>query len=338
MVIPAYRAAASILGVIAAIGPEVELIVVVDDACPEKTWEVVAGCTDARVVLLRHDVNQGVGGAFLTGMAEALRRHARIIVKVDADGQMDTSLIPSLVRPIADGRADYVKGNRFYFLSNARAMPRLRLFGNLALSFLTKLSTGYWDVMDPTNGFIAIHRSIGELLDPARINKRFFFESDMLFHLGLLRAKVIDLPIRAIYGDETSNLTISRILGPFLRGHARNTCLRVLYRYFIRDFSMGSIELASGLVLTLFGILFGVYSWIASATSGIAATTGTVMLAAVPLLLGFQLLLAFLNYDIAMSPREPLHPMLGGAREPQGTVAAATPISDQQGRSDLVQS
>lgn len=310
VVIPAYRAAASLPAVIAGIGPEVGLIVVVDDACPENTYRSIETAADRRLVLLRHDVNQGVGGAFLTGLAEALRRNALVVVKVDADGQMDTSQIPALVRPIQESRADFVKGNRFYFLSNAHAMPRVRLLGNLALSFLTKLSTGYWDIMDPTNGFFAVHGAVGSLLDHNRISKRFFFESDMLFHLGLLRARVVDLPMRAIYGDEKSNLSIRRIVWPFLKGHLRNTGLRFLYRYFIRDFSLASIELAAGLVLFLFGLTFGVYSWVHSVATGVLASTGTVMLAAVTLLVGFQLLLAFLNYDIQMSPREPLHPLL----------------------------
>jgi len=314
VVIPAYRAAVTILPVIEAIGPEIELIVVVDDGCPEGTaLSVSSRCPDPRVVALMHDANQGVGGAFLTGMRYAIERGADIIVKIDADGQMDPSQVPALIHPIVSGQADYVKGDRFFFLTNAASMPPARRFGNLVLSFLAKLSSGYWTVMDPTNGFFAIHARVAELLDHERIAKRFFFESDLLFHLGLIRAKVVEFPMRASYGGEVSNLRIAHQLAPFLAGHLRNTSRRVLYRYFFREFSLASIQLVAGAALFGFGLIFGLYHWW-SAPPDQLVPTGTIMIAALTFLMGFQLLLSFLNYDISASPREPLHPFLQRAR------------------------
>src|SRR6201994_3186913 len=310
VVIPAYRAAGTILQVIAGIGPEIDLIVVVDDGCPEGTGVVVANTrSDKRVVALMHDANQGVGGAFLTGMRYAIQRGADIIVKLDADGQMNPAQVPALIHPIASGQADYVKGDRFFFLTNAASMPPVRRFGNLALSFFAKLSTGYWTIMDPTNGFFAIHARVAELLDDERITKRFFFETDLLFHLGLIRAKVVEFPMRAFYGDEVSNLRVSHQLAPFLAGHLRNTVRRILYRYFFRDLSLASFQLVAGSMLFLFGLVFGLYHWI-SAPPDQLVPTGTIMIAALTFLMGFQLLLSFLNYDISASPREPLHPFL----------------------------
>jgi len=314
VVIPAYRAAATILPVIEAIGPEIDLVVVVDDACPEGTaLSVTNRCCDPRVVALMHDANQGVGGAFLTGMRYAIERGADIIVKIDADGQMDPSQVPALIDPIVSGRADYVKGDRFFFLTYAASMPSARLFGNLALSFMAKLSSGYWTIMDPTNGFFAIHARVAELLDDERIAKRFFFETDLLFHLGLIRAKVVEFPMHASYGDEVSNLRISQQLAPFLAGHLRNTFSRILYRYFFREFSLASIQLVAGAALFGFGLLFGLYHWW-SAPPDQLVPTGTIMIAALTFLIGFQLLLSFLNYDISSSSREPLHPFLGQGR------------------------
>lgn len=319
VVIPAYRAAATILPVIEAIGPEIDLIVIVDDCCPEGTALCVASrCSDPRVVVLRHDSNQGVGGAFLTGMRYAIERGADIIVKIDADGQMNPAQVSALIHPIVIGQADYVKGDRFFFLTNATSMPRVRLLGNLALSFLAKLSSGYWTIMDPTNGFFAIHARVAELLDAERIAKRFFFETDLLFHLGLVRAKVVEFPMRASYGNEVSNLRISQQLAPFLAGHVRNTFRRILYRYFFRDLSLASFELVAGMALFGFGLLFGLYHWWAAPPDQLVPT-GTIMIAALTFLIGFQLILAFLNYDISASPREPLHPFLGRSRH--GTTA-----------------
>jgi dolichol-phosphate mannosyltransferase len=332
VVIPAYRASTTILPVIAAIGEEIDLIVVVDDGCPEGTGIVVANkCGDRRVVALMHGINQGVGAAFLTGMRYAIERGANIIVKIDADGQMNPAQVPALIHPIASGQADYVKGDRFFFLHHAASMPLVRRLGNLALSFLAKLSSGYWTVMDPTNGFFAIHAAIAELLDDEQIAKRFFFETDLLFHLGLIRAKVVEFPMRATYGEEVSNLRVSRQLAPFLAGHLRNTARRILYRYFFRDLSLASLELVAGLGLLGFGFLFGLYHWLAAPPDQLVPT-GTIMIAALTFLIGFQLVLSFLNYDISSSPREPLHPFLGRGRQGKGAVrepdkAAA---SDQQ--------
>jgi dolichol-phosphate mannosyltransferase len=312
VVIPAYRAVGSILSVVSGIGPEIDMIVVVDDSCPEGTGVTVTSrCNDPRVVTLMHDANQGVGGAFLTGMRYAISRGADIIVKVDADGQMDPAQVPALIHPIAGGQADYVKGDRFFFLTNAASMPPVRRFGNLALSFLAKLSSGYWTIMDPTNGFFAIHARVAELLDDERIAKRFFFETDLLFHLGLIRAKVVEFPMRASYGNEVSNLRVSHQLWPFLKGHLRNTTRRILYRYFFRDFSLASLQLVAGSALFVFGLAFGLYHWIAAPPDQLVPT-GTIMIAALTFLMGFQLVLAFLNYDISASPREPLHPFLKG--------------------------
>jgi dolichol-phosphate mannosyltransferase len=320
VVIPAYRAAATILPVIEAIGPEIGMIVVVDDGCPEGTAISVANrCSDPRVVALMHGDNRGVGAAFLTGMRYAIEQGAEIIVKIDADGQMDPSQVPALIHPILSGQADYVKGDRFFFLADAASMPSVRLFGNLVLSFMAKFSSGYWTIMDSTNGFFAIHAGVAELLDDERIAKRFFFESDLLFHLGLVRAKVVEFPMRASYGDEVSNLRISQQLAPFLAGHMRNTFRRILYRYFFREFSLASIQLVAGAMLFGFGLSFGLYHWWSAAPDQLVPT-GTIMIAALTFLIGFQLLLSFLNYDISASPREALHPLLG--RAPRQAPAA----------------
>src|SRR6202000_3271517 len=221
-----------------------------------------------------------------------------------------------------------VKGDRFFFLTNAASMPPVRRFGNLALSFLAKISSGYWTIMDPTNGFFAIHARVAELLDDERIAKRFFFETDLLFHLGLIRAKVVAFPMRAFYGNEVSNLRVSHQLGPFLAGHLRNTLRRILYRYFFRDFSLASLQLVAGPGLFLFGLAFGLYHWWAAPTDQLVPT-GNIMLAALTFLIGFQLVLSFLNYDISASPREPLAPLLGKGWQERAGEGEQAPAREQ---------
>lgn len=306
-VIPCFRVRGKVMGVIERIGPEVERIYVVDDACPERTADLVqSACRDPRVTVIRLPVNQGVGGAVAEGYRCAMRDGAEVIVKIDGDGQMAPELVPRLVAPILSGRADYVKGNRFFLLDGVRRMPIVRLVGNAGLSFLTKLSTGYWQIFDPTNGFTAISRQALERCDLTRISKRYFFESDMLFHLALARAVVADFPMQAVYEDEQSSLRPMRVIGTFLKGHLVNFARRVLYTYFVRGFSLASIELIIGAALILFSIVFGANEWATSARTGAPATAGTVMLAALPAILGVQLLLSWLHFDIESEPRFPV--------------------------------
>jgi glycosyltransferase involved in cell wall biosynthesis len=308
VVIPSYKVRNYILGVIGQVGSEVSRIYIVDDCCPEGSGDFVENyCRDDRVKVIRNPENQGVGGAVITGYKAAITDGIDIIVKVDGDGQMDPSLIPEFVTPIAAGQADYTKGNRFSDLEEIRAMPKMRLFGNAVLSFMTKLSSGYWDLFDPTNGYTAIHREVARRLPFKKISRRYFFETDMLFRLNTLRAVVIDIPMDAKYGDEVSNLKISRIIGEFFFKHIRNFGKRVFYNYYLRDMSLASIELPLGVIMLICGVLFGGYHWITSWQKGAQTPAGTVMLAAMPIIIGLQLILAFLAYDISSTPRRPVH-------------------------------
>lgn len=308
VVLPCYRETNHILDVIKGIGKEISRIYVVDDACPDKTGEYVrANCKDKRVEILQQSQNTGVGGATMAGYQRALADGADIIIKLDGDGQMDPSLIPLLIAPIIQGRADYTKGNRFYTLDRISEMPRMRIVGNLALSFITKMSSGYWNIFDPTNGFTALHSEAAALLPFDKINNGFFFESDMLFRLYLERARVIDVPMPAKYGLEESSLSIRKILLEFAGNHLINAWKRIFYTYFLRDFGVPSIELALGILLVLLGGIFGISGWQESSTTGIPATAGTVLLAALPIIVGSQLLISFIDHDVRNVPDRALH-------------------------------
>ena len=321
VVIPCYRVAGQILDVVRRVGPEVAAIYVVDDACPEGSGRLVeTEINDPRIRVIRHPDNRGVGVATMTGMTAALADGADILVKLDGDGQMDPALIPNLIDPIARGQADYTKGNRFYAPEGLRGMPAARVIGNAALSFLTKLSSGYWQLLDPTNGFIAIHAAVFALLPREKIAQRFFFECDLLFRLNLLRANVRDLAMAASYAGEKSNLRVHRVVLPFSFYLLRNFLKRVVYSYFVRDFSVGSLYLTFGLPLFLFGVINGTFEWIAFAKAGTFASAGTVMLAALPIIIGFQLLLSFLAYDVSNVPRDAIHMQLA-----RGTARSGAP-------------
>jgi dolichol-phosphate mannosyltransferase len=303
--IPVYKESRGILAVLSRIGPEVSLIVVVDDGCPESCADLVEQqCKDPRVKVLRHSKNLGVGAAMLTAYRYILEHtdHS-IIVKLDGDGQMNPADIVKLVQPILDDQADYVKANRFYSREGLSQMPTYRLIGNTIFSFINKAASGYWNLMDPTNGFTAIDRALLANIPLHKISARYFFESDMLFRLYLLRAKVVEVPIAAFYADETSSIRNSDVLWHFPLGYLRSLFKRIAYCYFLHDFNVASLQLVFGSLFFLFGSLFGAINWTISILTGIPATTGTVMLAALPVILGFQMLLNVLTFDVLNVPK-----------------------------------
>ena len=307
VVIPCYRVRKQILSVLESIGPEVSRIYVVDDACPEKTADFVSNHrNDPRIQIIRNKVNQGVGGATLAGYLAALQENIDIIVKLDGDGQMDPAQIPNLVEQITNGDADYVKGNRFYNLESLSSMPKSRVFGNTFLSFLTKATSGYWDLMDPTNGFTAIHSEVLRLLQLDKIERRYYFESDMLFRLNTIRAVVREIPMDAKYGSEKSNMNLLQVAFDFPSKLLTRFLKRIFYNYFLRDFNACSIQLILGSLFFVAGTIFGLIEWYKSISTGEVASTGTVMLAALPVILGFQMLLSVINYDATNIPRIPL--------------------------------
>lgn len=307
-VLPCYKSSAQVLGVLKSIPSSVELIYCVDDGCPENTGKIIAAQNqDKRVQIITHERNQGIGGAMVTGFKQALKDGADIIVKLDSDGQMDPTIIGSYVEPILRGQADYTKGNRFYNPEFLEGMPKARLIGNAGLSFLTKLSTGYWNIFDPTNGYIAIHADVLRQIPFDKISQDYFFEADMLFRLGIVRAVVVDVPQKAIYADEVSNLKISTALLTFSGKHLRNFFKRIVYNYFIRDFQVASIEWVVGPLMLIFSLIFGGVAWAESIETGIESSPGTVMLAGLPFIVGLQLILSALNFDIQNQPKIPLH-------------------------------
>lgn len=308
VVIPCYRVKNHILGVLSRIGTEVNRVFVIDDACPEGSGRLVQEqCSDPRVTVLRHAVNQGVGAAVMTGYTAALKEGAEVIVKVDGDGQMDPALIPHFIAPILKGQADYTKGNRFYDLAHISQMPSIRLVGNAMLSFMAKLSTGYWNLFDTTNGFTAIHAKAARRIAFDKVSPRYFFETDLLFRLNTIRAVVVDIAMDASYGSETSSLRVTHVLGEFLVKHLRNFGKRVFYSYFLRDMTAASLELVFGLCALTFGVVFGGIHWFHSIATDMPTPLGTIMLAALPTMLGLQLLLAFVAFDVANVPRRPIH-------------------------------
>lgn len=312
--IPCYKVTRHVLEVIAGIGPDVEVVYAVDDACPDGSGRFIEENTrDARVRVLFNPQNRGVGGAIVTAYKAAIADGMDIVVKIDGDGQMNPALLPQFVRPLLRGEADYTKGNRFFRPESVQGMPPVRLFGNAVLSFMTKLSCGYWNIMDPTNGYTAARTCVLAELPLDKLEQRYFFETDMLFRLNTVRAVVKDVPMDAVYANEQSHLEVGRVLPEFLLKHASRLWRRYIYSYLVRDFNVGSLYSLAGLALLSFGLLFGIYGWINGVLHAEPATSGTVMLAALPVIVGIQCWIAFLHHDVSNVPVEPLSRLLDEA-------------------------
>ena len=303
VVIPAFNVAERIGAVLAAMPAFVDAVIVVDDASHDATADRARAAADPRVTVLVHGENRGVGGSTVTGFAEALRRGDGIVVKMDGDGQMDPLMLPRLLDPIVDGRADYAKGNRFLFDRALGAMPAHRRAGNLALTFLTKLASGYWHVFDPQNGYVAIHTAALRLLDLDRLSPRWFFENDMLIHLNVFDVRVRDVAMPARYGTERSSLRIGRVVATFPVHLCRGYWWRFYQKHVLRDFSPVALFMLTGVPLLAWGTGFGAWTWLQSWLHNHFASTGTVMLSVLPFLVGFELVLQALVLEIRDSPR-----------------------------------
>lgn len=298
VVIPAYQAERSVREVIGRIPACVDWIIVTDDASTDGTAAALKQISDPRVCILRHEQNMGVGGAMVTGFRKALELQADLIAKIDADGQMDPIYLDRFALAAVRFRCDYVKANRFGHIENLPSMPRSRLTGNLILTFMTKFVSGYWNVFDPQNGYVMITRNMLKRLDLKRLDHGYFFENSMLIHLNVMRAKIGEIYLPARYAGENSSLRLSRIIATFPRKLLCGYLYRVYQKYIFRSFSPFALLLFFGIIALTWGAVWGGMAWWRSYETQIPATTGTVILALLPLLLGWSSLLQALVLDV----------------------------------------
>jgi len=285
----------------------VDMIVIVDDRCPINTGDFAQELANksntndnCKVVLVKNEINLGVGGAVKEGIRCVRKNNPEIdyVLKMDGDGQMDPQELKLFLKCATETNADYIKGNRFTNMALLQKMPKLRLAGNAILSFIMKIATGNYTIMDPTCGYLMMRISIFDQVDMDRIQNRFFFESHLLGEVTLRKLSVAQVPVRTIYGDEQSNLNITKILFEFPLRISRLFLKRMLYQYFLYSFSFGSIALLIGIPLFIFSILFGGYHWIMSITTNHTASAGTVMLSGLSFLIAIQCAIIFFSEDI----------------------------------------
>ncbi len=306
VVIPCYNVANHIKDVIGNIPDSISYIIAVNDCSKDDTESILLKLANEnkKIIYIRHEVNQGVGAAMISGYKRSMELNADITIKMDGDGQMDAAYIPALVKPLVSDKADFVKGNRFRDLKALQAMPFSRRIGNLGLSFIIKAASGYWNVFDPTNGFTAIKNETLKSMNFNKIHKRYYFETSMLIELYYTNAVVNDIPMKAKYGDEVSGLSRTKTLFQFPPKLFIAFIRRIILKYFLFDFNIASIYTIFGLPLFSFGLYYGITNFLRYSRSHIGAPTGTVVIPTLLIILGFQLLLSAVSYDITNYPKK----------------------------------
>jgi dolichol-phosphate mannosyltransferase len=311
VIIPAYNVKEYIENVINNIPDFVHFIVVVDDGSEDGTANVVEKIKSRRIHLIENQKNQGVGKAMLSGYELAYDLGAAIMVKIDGDDQMDPQFINAIISPIIHGNTDYAKGNRFLHAKQLKLMPLIRRIGNLGMSFLVKLASGYWNIFDPTNGYTALHREAYRLLNKEQIARDYFFETSMLIQLRRIQAMVKDVPIPAKYGNEESNLSPIKSFFTFTPRLVKYTIQRIIFQYFLYDFTAVSVYLLVGIPSLFFGFIWGSIKWYQSHLTGIVASTGTTLIAVLPIITGIQFITSAISLDISSRPEQSIQEMDG---------------------------
>ena len=300
VVVPAHNEERLIGRVITTMPSFVDHIIVVDDASSDDTGRAAKAVGDPRTEVITLVDNQGNGGAIINGHERSLALEADVSVVMDGDAQMDPDYLGSLLDPLAAGDVQFTKANRFHGMGSFDGMPRHRVFGNIVFSFLTKAASGYWNLFDPQNGYTALHRSALERLPLSRIGRGYEFQNDLLIHLNILRVPARDVPIPAVYGDEISGLRLHTAVPRILRQLYRGFWQRIWWKYVLQSFSAVALMLFGGLSLIAVGA--GIGAVVLVGTLGApAASAGTVLLSAAPLLSGFHMLLFAMLLDIQES-------------------------------------
>jgi glycosyltransferase involved in cell wall biosynthesis len=300
-VVPAYNEEKLIGTTIGTMPDFVDLIVVVNDCSTDETSKRARNSGDPRVHVLDHETNTGVGGSILDGHALAMELGADVNVVMAGDAQMDPVYLPDLLDPIADHGYEFTKANRFFSRTSLTGMPKTRLIGSIVLSFATKVSSGYWNLFDPQNGYTAVRTSTLRRLDLNQVARGYEFENDLLIWLNIANARAKDIPIPARYGEEVSSMRLHRVAPRIASLLFRGFWRRMLLKHVLASFSPVALLFFTGLALVTFGLLVGV--WVLYETLGPpVASTGTVLLSVAPLLTGIHMLVSALLLDIQSTP------------------------------------
>lgn len=277
VVVPAYKEETQIENVIRTMPECVDAIIVVDDCSPDRTAAVTTALLPQtpKLVLIRHELNQGVGGAIVTGYKYARDHGFDVAVVMAGDGQMAPADLPTIAGPVARGEVDYCKGNRLFTGEAYKKIPKVRYFGNAVLSLLTKVASGYWHVADSQTGYTAINLKMLRLIDWDWSYKRYGCPNDYLVRLNIYNAKVRDVPIEPVYGvGEKSKIRLHTVIPRIGLLLVRLFLKRMFQKYVIRDFHPLVLFYAMSFVLLIPGLMLGTVDMSYRILIGPVAPTG----------------------------------------------------------------
>jgi glycosyltransferase involved in cell wall biosynthesis len=298
VVVPAFDEEALVARTLAGIPELVDTVIVVDDASRDGTATAADGIGDGRVEVVKHEKNQGVGAAIITGYKRALEEGIDVTCVMAADNQMDPADLEAIAGPVARGEVDYAKANRLFTGRAWELIPRTRYLGNAVLSLLTKIASGYWHVADSQSGYTAVGRDTLELLDLDRVYRRYGFPNDMLVHLNVINARVRDIPSRPVYGvGETSGIRLRRVVPSISWLLTKAFFWRMREKYVIRDFHPLVFFYVFGILFSLLGIALGATVTILRIL-GNELTVATVVLVALLLIAGLLFTLFAMLFDM----------------------------------------
>lgn len=300
IVVPAFNEETQIERTLRTMPDFVDRIVVVDDCSPDATSAVVRRVaeTDARVHLIRHEMNRGVGAAIGAGYSWCRDHDIDIAVVMAGDGQMDPDDLPALLDPVVEDRADYAKGNRLVTGEAWKRIPRVRYLGNSALTLLTKIASGYWHVTDSQTGYTALNRRALHLLPLDDIYPRYGMPNDFLVTLNIYNMRVMDIPVKPVYGiGERSNIRIRRVVFTISLLLCRLFVKRMVQKYIIRDFHPLIFFYLFGVALLVPGAIFGIQLLLTRLLYGPVATTSA-LFAVFLFASGMQSLLFAMLFDM----------------------------------------
>lgn len=307
VVIPVYNVGETIISLLSKIPDYVDKIYLIDDSCPLGTGKIVkrSSLNISKLSIIFNEKNLGVGGAVKVGYGKSLLDNYDVVVKIDGDNQMDPDQIENLIKPLLSENIDYCKGNRFLNTFEIENYPSIRFYGNIFLSFMSKLSSGYWDIYDPVNGFTAIKSDVLKKVNFNKIDDGYYFESDMLYNLYLLKGKVKDIPVNIKYfKNSIQNMNIMKESFNFFFKNLNRTYKRVKKTYLLNNFSVGSFFILSFLINFFLTITYGGYNYFYNFFLKKFAPTGVVLLSSIFFLLTILSLMIFLIIDNLNNPNK----------------------------------
>jgi len=288
---------------------DIDKIYVIDDKSTDKTLEKIRKFKEDndknnKIYIISHERNSGVGAAIVSGYKQALKDEVDIAVVMAGDNQMDPSHLPRMIEPLISGRADYTKGNRLLSREYRKGMSKWRFVGNSLLTLLTKIASGYWQIMDPQNGYTTISKNLLERLNLDNIYKRYGYCNDILVKLNILNAVVLDITMPARYGREKSGINYITYIHKVSYLLLKDFFMRLLMKYGVLSFHPLLGFYIFGIIMTPSGLLLAFDVFWGKFISHAPVSQNFPLLAAFLLIMGIQFILFAMLFDMEMDPNK----------------------------------